>query len=272
MSDILPTRELSTKGFLLMKRFDGSFRLLTRYSSNHEIEDSSLIDGVRIRLTRKCKELGIRQFTVSEELNGQSWSHIAPSRESSKSISALRGHTDGAFLALPGENLHGQRLMPQLLVLYCIRNASQIPTTLYPWECVESLLSPHAVAGLQLREFRIDIQESWSMPDNFRLHNLPRALVVRNAGLTQIRFSHSRVTPLSERASRALAELKSVLRQCELKICLEPGDLLIIHNRRSIHGRAEAPRMCEGVNVHRWLLRSYAKLSHVAPCSQEIPW
>jgi len=65
------------------------------------------------------------------------------------------------------------------------------------------------------------------------------------------------ITPLNEKSSSALSELDMALRSTMKEILLEPGDLIIIDNRRTSHSRTKFKAYFDGYD--RWLQRAFIK-------------
>ena len=74
---------------------------------------------------------------------------------------------------------------------------------------------------------------------------------------TIIRYSHSNVVPPDEGGPAAIAanSLEAICIKAAVSVVVEPGDLLVISNRLSLHGRGKPADEVGGKS--RWLLRSY---------------
>jgi hypothetical protein len=74
---------------------------------------------------------------------------------------------------------------------------------------------------------------------------------------TWVRYSHSTVIPSATggAAERASNNLEAVCNRIAMPIVVQPGDILLVNNRRSLHGRGEIGG--EPGAQSRWLLRTY---------------
>ncbi len=72
-----------------------------------------------------------------------------------------------------------------------------------------------------------------------------------------IRYSHSNVIPIGEEgpATDATTALESICSESYVNIVINPGDILLVNNRTSLHGRGEVGKDTGGQT--RWLLRTY---------------
>jgi|PersoiStandDraft_1058852.scaffolds.fasta_scaffold07878_2 hypothetical protein len=262
--------QLKDSGYALLPRFDSSYRLIDCYPSYENLFDGMpllqrLFDGLSDRL----KSYLVQPIVMAYENDGQAFTHITPARSDQKSMTALRGHTDGAFLYLPNELAPKELAVPEVIGLFCIRNPAGVSTTIYTLSELKRRLSNKTWLQLQKPTFLIGVQASWDMPLDFDLHTIARPLVITGSdGYELIRFSHSGVKSLGIEAEKALNELKSMLPSVEVNLKLNPGDLLLIHNHRSVHGRAAAPNIESMIARRRWLLRFYAH--NVGPFNHDV--
>ncbi|TMU75617.1 hypothetical protein FGA82_20435 [Pseudomonas fluorescens] len=252
--------QLKHVGYALLPRFDSSYRLIDCYPSYENLLDGMpLLHRLFEGLSERLKSHSVQPIVMAYENDGHAFTHITPARSDHKSMTALRGHTDGAFLHLPHESATNQLIIPEVIGLFCIRNPAGVSTTLYTLSELKRRLSKKTWLQMQKPEFLIGIQASWKMPVDFDLHTVARPLVVMGRdGSELVRFSHSGVRALSSEAESALTEFKRVLPTAEFNLKLNPGDLLLINNHRAVHGRAAAPNMDSMIARRRWLLRFYA--------------
>lgn len=75
---------------------------------------------------------------------------------------------------------------------------------------------------------------------------------------TYVRYSHSTVVPSEAGgpAEQASNNLEAACNQIAVPVVVQAGDVLIINNRLSLHGRGEVGEDVGGES--RWLLRAYA--------------
>jgi hypothetical protein len=181
-----------------------------------------------------------------------------------KSRKSLRGHTDGVSFPFNGEDdPQDSRLAPapDLVTLVGLRNPNDIPTKVMSLADVLGSLSPSDVAELKKSQYSIRSQKTF-VQDMKRI--LGREHVVIDGpilkdflGRTYIRYSHSNVVPSASGgpAEQASNNLEAVCNQIAVSVVVQPGDLLVINNRLSLHGRGVVGDEVGGQS--RWLLRTY---------------
>ncbi|WP_158895894.1 MULTISPECIES: hypothetical protein [unclassified Pseudomonas] len=250
------------KGYAVFKRFDSSYGLIKSYPhSAFALDQKGILAAVYQDLSTKLVNSLISPIIMKYENFGAAFTHITPDQKDPKSLKHLRGHTDGAFLHFPTEKPLSKLQIPELIGLYCIRNPGNVCTTVYPLDDVLDGLPDIHIDTLLGENYLIGIQASWNMPRSFILHERPRSLLAidKVSGKYFVRFSHSKVLPLSPKAKLALNFFKDRLPLHEKNISLIAGDLLIINNMRSIYGRSTAPNEDSVTARRRWLLRFYAR-------------
>ena len=75
---------------------------------------------------------------------------------------------------------------------------------------------------------------------------------------TYVRYSHSSVAAPDDVGPAKVASdnFESACEQVSVDLIINPGDICVINNRISLHGRGEVGDDCGGDS--RWILRSYA--------------
>ncbi|UIF86273.1 TauD/TfdA family dioxygenase [Cupriavidus sp. UYPR2.512] len=182
-----------------------------------------------------------------------------------KSKKGMRGHTDGVSFPLNGEDdAKDVRIAPSpdLVTLVGLRNPKNVPTKLMPLADALATLPLGDVDELKKPQYSIRSQKTF-VQGMKRI--LGKELVVVDepilkdvAGGTYVRYSHSTVVPsepggLAEQASN---NLEAACNQIAVPVVVQAGDILIINNRLSLHGRGEVGEDVGGQS--RWLLRAYA--------------
>jgi hypothetical protein len=182
-----------------------------------------------------------------------------------KSKKELRGHTDGVSFPFNGEDdPKDPRIAPapDFVTLAGLRNPKDVPTKLMPLTALLTKMSPSDVAELKKAQYSIRSQKSFvqgmklTLGEELVVVNVPVLKDVANG--THVRYSHSAVIPTASggAAEQASNNLEANCNQTAIPIVVQPGDVLIINNRCSLHGRGEVG---EDVGAEsRWLLRTYA--------------
>ncbi|KPY54786.1 Uncharacterized protein ALO46_03273 [Pseudomonas syringae pv. solidagae] len=185
--------------------------------------------------------------------------------EAEKSQGSMKGHTDGVWLPVRGEqHPYGMRISPSpdFVCLAGLRNPKQVPTTIMPLRKVLNHLNEDQLHELAKPQYIIGPQFTFKK----RLKELFGVdLLVEDSQLLfwvgdspWIRYSHSSTQTDSEQSLDAKAAMDAFETAC--KLCVEayslaPGDIILVNNRICLHGRAEVGE--EHGAKSRWLLRAY---------------
>lgn len=182
-----------------------------------------------------------------------------------KSRKSMRGHTDGVSFPFNGEDDAADVRVapsPDLVTLVGLRNPMNVPTNLMPLAGVLSSMLPDDIDELKKPQYSIRSQKTF-VQGMKRI--LGKELVVVDepvlkdvASGTHVRYSHSAVVPsaMGGPAEQAANNLEAVCNRVAVPVVVQPGDILIINNRLSLHGRGEVGEDVGGQS--RWLLRAYA--------------
>lgn len=181
-----------------------------------------------------------------------------------KSKKNLRGHTDGVSLPFNGDDdPQDARIAPSpdLVTLVGLRNPKGVPTKIMSLADVLARLSPGDVDELKKSQYSISSQKTFvqgmkrALGQELVVTDGPILKVV--AGRTFVRYSHNTVHPSSpgSRAEEASNNLEAACNQVAIPVVMEPGDILVINNRLSLHGRGRVGDEVGGQS--RWLLRTY---------------
>lgn len=252
-----PLQSLEKSGFGVIRNADGAHRLLGQYSNFEEVRDNFAKDTISDLFRRLGQHLEITPVHYAREGHGHPFTHISPSLAHPKSLGPLRGHTDGAFLRLPFESDLPVPQIPELIVLYCVRNFDGVATTISPARDIVASLDTRTVRALQLPIYSFSMQASWTYDEAEVSRLPPRSILDLGAHGPLVRFSHSTVSTEFPEGKEALTRFSSVLGKTEIHVCLNPGDLLVIDNQRTVHGRRSAPKSTNMGPAGRWLIRSY---------------
>jgi L-asparagine oxygenase len=186
----------------------------------------------------------------------------APSNESSDIRLDL--HTELVFSRRQPERLL-DAASPDFILLYCLRSD--------PGRMAETLIAEVAdiCARVQdsdlavLREPRFELRAPYSFTrddPSDRPWVGPVSLLGRNESLATAAFDLAcGARGADEEAGQALAALREAASEPGVvsSIRLEPGDLLILDNRRCVHGRTRFTAYYDGND--RWIQRIYVRLS-----------
>ncbi|WBY00048.1 TauD/TfdA family dioxygenase [Ramlibacter tataouinensis] len=182
-----------------------------------------------------------------------------------KSKGGMRGHTDAATFPFRGTfDPENKRIAPSpdIVFLAACRNPDRVPTVVMPLEDVLGKLSADQLAALKGPNIVLNAQRSFQRGTKQILgdeHLLDGAAILLdcNEG-TWVRYTHSQ-SHLYDEADKAAGAAKEAFEHAcassAQHLALEPGDLLLVNNRRALHGRAAVGDSIGGRG--RWLVRSY---------------
>jgi alpha-ketoglutarate-dependent taurine dioxygenase len=193
------------------------------------------------------------QVGYAQESSGALFQNVVPTRAnaanlSSQSSQVLLGlHTEIAF----------HPVMPDYILFYCLRSArdGDAMTLVAGARSIISLLPPGHRPALFRRVFRTGIDHSYGSP-NGRAGNGPLVCVLHGDPFDPLlRLDPDLMLGGDEEADAALAEIGSASKACEASVALTTSDLLLIDNRRAVHGRSPFNAYYDGED--RWLQRSF---------------
>jgi L-asparagine oxygenase len=168
-------------------------------------------------------------------------------------------NTGTVYLELHTENgFHPHK--PDFITLLCLRpdHERTVQTIVGAVARVLPHLSWDAIAVLRTPLFRIQVSSSFG--DNgavgARLVTDPMPVLSGPTAAPELVADFHAMEPLTDQARDALAELKAALLATLRGAPLDVGDLLVIDNRTTIHGRAPFAARFDGTD--RWLRRCFA--------------
>lgn len=163
---------------------------------------------------------------------------------SSSSKAELALHTETAF--------HPYR--PDYVMLLCLRGDDKAETTYADIEDIEMYLSEHTTDVLQEKWFVTGIDES------FRTHGEPdmqipmSVLEITEQNGWRFTYDTTVIRGINEEADRALRNLEWAISKSIRSVALRAGQLLVIDNNTTIHGRRPFKPRYDGRD--RWLKRA----------------
>jgi L-asparagine oxygenase len=188
-----------------------------------------------------------------QEQGGRLIQHIFPKKEheseqiSGSSKTKLALHTETAF--------HPYR--PDYVVLLCLRgdpaagttyaNVNDVVARLQP-VTVETLLKPKFVTSVD-KSFRTGGEEDQQVV-------LPVLTKTRDGKFTMV-YDEDLMTGVDASADDALRRLEEAIEESVREVVLKAGDVLIIDNNTSVHGRYPFTPRYDGTD--RWLLRALVR-------------
>jgi L-asparagine oxygenase len=168
----------------------------------------------------------------------------ADRQTSTSSTVQLEFHTETAF----------HRHKPRFLLLLCLRGDPNARTLLCSIRAVADHLPLRVRQVLSEPRFRTGVDESFT---GERTHRLGRPVAVLEGTLDEptMTFDADLMVGLDDQAKAALEELRQLIRAHHVGVALEAGDLLVVDNAVSVHGRSPFPARYDGTD--RWLQRTF---------------
>jgi len=190
-------------------------------------------------------------YTFSEEKGGETIHNVSPvkGQETSKSnegsMQDFHLHTEVAH--------HSQR--PHFVVLICIRQDHQRAAVTYVTDIstIFPSLDKEDVVRLRQPEYVIYAPASFGP-------GIPPARTAILSGSDsplELRVNFNAMMAASETAKGAMDRLHNRLGRDRVACTLSPGDLLVLNNRRAVHGRNSFVPRYDGYD--RWLQRVYVR-------------
>jgi alpha-ketoglutarate-dependent taurine dioxygenase len=168
----------------------------------------------------------------------------ADRQTSTSSTVQLEFHTETAF----------HRHKPRFLLLLCLRGDPNARTLLCSIRAVVDHLPLRVRQVLSEPRFRTGVDESFT---GERTHRLGRPVAVLEGTMAEptMTFDADLMVGLDDRANDALEDLRQLIRTHHVGVALEAGDLLVVDNAVSVHGRSPFPARFDGTD--RWLQRTF---------------
>ena len=181
-----------------------------------------------------------------------------------KSKDKMSGHTDAVSFPFAGEqDMKYPRISasPDFVTLAGLRNPDQVPTTVMPLKAILEQLRGDDIDELLKKQFLVRSQLTFRRGTKAIIgeeHAMTGASILhRVSDETWVRFSHRSVGADESQtaALKAVEAFKTACPDIAIPTVIEPGDILLLNNRRALHGRG-APGGAIG-GESRWILRTY---------------
>lgn len=182
-----------------------------------------------------------------------------------KSQASMKGHTDAAtfpFRGMRDPNFPRIAPAPDIVFLAGLRNVDLVPTVVMPLPSILQQLSLEDVRLLKGPNIILSAQRTFVKGTQAALgdtHVLDGAPVLHDGPEgTWVRYTHSQSLPFDENDKKVVTAKNNFEAAClsvTEQVVLRPGDLLLVNNRKSLHGRSKVGPEVGGES--RWLIRSY---------------
>jgi hypothetical protein len=189
-------------------------------------------------------------FPISyiQEQNGALIQNLLPVHKtetqqiSTSSKVQLELHTETAF--------HPYK--PDYVLLLCLRGDSTAATTFASLEDFLPLLDDETIDALEQPEYITTLDESFRKQSKPDFKVLVQAIRKTDKGVS-LTFDWELMRGTNDRAQAALELLRMAISQCVKEVVLESGDLLVIDNNKTVHGRKPFQARYDGTD--RWVQR-----------------
>ncbi|MBI6549600.1 TauD/TfdA family dioxygenase [Xenorhabdus lircayensis] len=224
--------------------------------------DTSLWRAPASSLLAVISITGHKVASYEGEMSGRLAHMVMPAKNSEasqlRSTKQLSPHTEvvnGQWAEMLPQNIGNNLISPEIFGLCCLRNPDGAGTTTWYLSDMLDHLPYSVIQQLCKPEYSAKSQSSFDY--NFDLENI--SVISEINGKLCMRYSSSKLVGLTDRASNALSELEKHLNNPKFtdKVVLEPGDIFIVNNRITLHGRESLTHAAKYDGTDRWLLRMY---------------
>lgn len=183
-----------------------------------------------------------------QEQNGQIIQNIVPVHKtehqqiSTSSKVELALHTETAF--------HPYK--PDYVMLFCLRGDPQAVTTYADLSDILKHIAPETKHMLKLKMFTTGIDLSFRT-NGEEDKEIPISIIQKVDGRLTLTYDATVMKAHDFLGQEVLEELENAIQKCTKEIVLKTGDLLVIDNRRTIHGRKPFQARYDGTD--RWVQR-----------------
>jgi len=194
-------------------------------------------------------------YSYATEKKGEIIQNIVPvaNRELKRSNEGSRAdfllHTENAYF----------EFRPDYLLLIGLRadvGGKAATTVAYAKDALD-LLSDQAATNLRLPLYRIAAPDSFLDSHGGRVWSKPTPIISGSTRYPETRVNFNGITALTPAAATALSAFQEALDAVTRQCVLQPGELLIIDNRKAVHGRP--PFKATFGPQARWLQRAYVR-------------
>lgn len=207
--------------------------------------DSSVLADIDKSLIASGSRFG-SVYGFAQEQDGRIVQNLFPIKKnesmqiSSSSGTVLEMHTETAF--------HPWR--PEVVLLLCARGDSQAGTNVASLSDIKPLLDAESLRILHMPEFVTRIDES------FRSEGHPDKEILTPIlfdGATSMTYDRALMKSVTESGQRALEAFSNAIDRVKTTIYLKTGEVLILNNRTTVHGRTPFKARYDGTD--RWMKR-----------------
>lgn len=252
--DIRPVLDFKRRGApggrLLLRGATTDPDLMPTTEATSEIENNKGTFFSEFYLVMLGKLLG-EPFSYTQERNGAVIHNVRPSKKNETNISS---DSSAIILDLHNENIY-HPVQPDYLLLTGLRRdpSGRAKTLVLGVDEILPRLSAEDIAELSEFRFRTSVDYNFGNHDADRGNGPLIRVLFGNAMSPMIAYDDEYVAGTTERAQAALDRLRRVLHEHMSEIDLGPGDILLLDNLKTVHGRTAFKARYDGTD--RWLQR-----------------
>ena len=206
-------------------------------------------------------------FSYKEEYKGCLIKNIFPRKD----LSEFDSNNYGAHELKLHTEVAWAKMRPDYLVMNCIRTNPEysVATNLVTVHDIIGQLNTDEIEKLREFEYQICLPEMFRPDINESYHWTPALPIITGSDeLLEIRTNLSFARSFKNKYASSLIELSKAATTTQIPIILSEGDILIINNRNTLHGRSSFKPRLDGSD--RWIQQIYVKESLLPYKSQRL--
>jgi L-asparagine oxygenase len=251
------TKVGTNTGFLLFKNFpvDNDSIPQTPEGNTFNIGGNTLLARVQSILLSAISEL----ISYEAECMGSLFQDVVPIQSMEKQQTSLSSdieleiHTEQAF----------SQLRPDILSLACLRGDPNAHTYVLPVYNILENISIHERSILKMPLWKTGVDLSFKMQcSDFIDGDVrgPLSILYGKENDPFLLFDQDLMTGTTPRANALIKDICNIYYKNRNYYCLEPGDIILIDNRRAVHGRSSYVPKYDGND--RFLIRCFSTLDY----------
>lgn len=248
--------------YLLFQNFPTECNRKTPENIHSHIGETTILARIQAIL---LSYLGGEIISYEAEGDGHLFQDIIPVKDMEKQQTSIGSqieleiHTEQAF----------SYYRPDFLSLACLRSDPNAWTYILSIDVLLAHLSQEEIAFLQQPLWKIGVDLSFRLRDEAFLEGDIRGPIPILYSDSNYRsgskdfflcFDQDLMTGITEEAQEMITKIVRIYYEHRTAICLQPGDILILDNRKVVHGRSAFSPKYDGTD--RFLVRCFATLDY----------
>jgi L-asparagine oxygenase len=257
---ILKNRISFSWDYLFFRNFPTECNKKTPENIHQYIGETSILARIQAVL---LSYLGGEIISYEAEGDGHLFQDIIPVKNMEKQQTSIGSnieleiHTEQAF----------SYYRPDFLSLACLRSDPEALTYILPVDVLLAYLSTDEIAVLQQPLWKIGVDLSFRLRGETFIEGeirgpIPILSLDPRSDSDQeeffLCFDQDLMTGINEEAQEMIPKIVQIYYNHRIAVCLKPGDILILDNRKVVHGRSTFSPKYDGTD--RFLVRCFATL------------